>query len=360
MKLSILLETSTRDPALLNKWLIERGCPPYAEIFKKFGEKYGVRWDVTIFQACLETGFWKFGNDVKREQNNFFGTGAKGGGDPGDSFLTPEEGIEAHMQNMALRAGKKIPLDQIISPYVRKNYTFISNRGTAFWEELAGTYATDSEYWNKIEKIMVSFDEWGAKQSSIPVILTPVVGIDPGHSEKHPGARGKNSSVQEEDLNRFQAKLFADFLWERGIASEIIDPLDDDLWEIGSQAGKYAAFVSLHLNAFKQREYYGCTMCHPRFQKPTDLSARVASEWAIAVSEAVGTPVFSGSAGWPRGVMAVGLTVLNAAAQTGCPIFFLSEAEFVDDETSVEPIKKRLELGMKAGAAVLAKFLLPA
>lgn len=151
---------STRSVDLLNEWLKEKGCPQYAGLYETAARAYGVRWDLAIFQSCLETGFFKFGGDVKVYQHNFAGIGARGGGDPGDSFPSPAAGIEAQLQNLALRAGGNIPIDAILSPYVRKNYEFIKNRNTKTWQSLAGTWADDLTYWEKIAAIAASFDDW--------------------------------------------------------------------------------------------------------------------------------------------------------------------------------------------------------
>jgi hypothetical protein len=162
-----IIGEATRSVALLNEWLKEKGCPQYAGLYATAARAYGVRWDLAIFQACLETGFWKFGGDVKVTQNNFAGIGARGGGDPGDSFPSPAAGIEAQIQNLALRAGVNVPIDQILSPYVRKNYEFIKARNTKNWEDLAGTWAADINYWKKIAVIAADFDSW-AKNRQVP------------------------------------------------------------------------------------------------------------------------------------------------------------------------------------------------
>lgn len=424
-----ILGPATRSVHQLNEWLKEKKCPQYADLFKEYGEKYGVRWDLVIFQACHETGFWRFGGDVKVEQNNFFGTGASGNGARGDSFATPAIGIEAHMQNMALRAGKKIPAEEILSPYVKKNYGIISNRFTTMWNQLSGTYAADLKYWEKIQIIMLDFDRWAlgkekAKNTdeSITILelnrsdegfpavtaysgetpkytrffksiddfwdfrmkfpnvsqmhvaetdkkiiprlkdFSPVnppkrVLLDPGHSEKRLGARGKSADVQEEDLNRYQAEVLKKELEALGIQADIFDPIEDDLWAIGKKAQGYDCFISLHLNAYSKKEHYTCCMVHPKYQAPTSMSAKIASRFANVVAAAIGNPVFSGSPGYPSGVMATGLSVLSGAANTNCPCFFLSELEFVDDETETAGIKLRIEKGLKAGAKVIADFL---
>lgn len=42
------------------------------------GQKYGIRGDVALAQAMLETGYFQFGNEVKPWQNNYCGLGAVG------------------------------------------------------------------------------------------------------------------------------------------------------------------------------------------------------------------------------------------------------------------------------------------
>jgi N-acetylmuramoyl-L-alanine amidase len=181
--------------------------------------------------------------------------------------------------------------------------------------------------------------------------------IDPGHSERRTGARGKNSSVQEEDLNRYQAERLAVELALLGFAADIIDPLDDDLWAIGKAAQGYAAFVSLHLNAYNGKDHYTCAMVHQKYKSGASKSAQAASAWAKAISAAIKNPCFCGSAGYPEGVMARGLSVLSGAADTDCPIAFLSEAFFVDAYDSNLTCRDKIMTAMKAGAKALADML---
>lgn len=42
------------------------------------GQKYGIRGDVALAQALLETGYFQYGNEVKAWQNNYCGLGAVG------------------------------------------------------------------------------------------------------------------------------------------------------------------------------------------------------------------------------------------------------------------------------------------
>jgi hypothetical protein len=154
-----ILGKATRSVSDLNNFLARNGCPEYADLYRQAGEEFGVRWDVAIFQSILETGWFKFGNDVKREQNNFAGIGAKGGGDPGESFPSPIVGIRAQLQNLALRSDVKIEKDTILSKYVLKNYDTIAGRHSKNWEDLSGTWATDTGYHLKIYAVMKLFDD---------------------------------------------------------------------------------------------------------------------------------------------------------------------------------------------------------
>lgn len=164
-----ILGTCTTSVAQMNRWLKANGAPEYADLYKRYGDNYGVCWDMTVFQSCLETGFWKFGYDVKKEQNNFAGIGASGNGAPGDSFESPAQGIAAQIQNMALRAGVLIEKEKIIAPYVQKNYDLIKNRGTKTWESLTGTYAADKQYHEKIFAIRDRFKAFAASEPAEPV-----------------------------------------------------------------------------------------------------------------------------------------------------------------------------------------------
>jgi N-acetylmuramoyl-L-alanine amidase len=164
-----ILGSGTRDVNSLNDWLKEKGCPEYADLYRQAGEKWGVRWDVAIFQSCLETGFFWTNTtpkDVKPSQNNFAGLGATGGGVAGDSFDSPEIGIEAQIQNLALRCDVAIPKERILSEYARSVYGVIANRHSKYWADLAGTWATDPNYWHKIQSIMADYDDWATTHHS--------------------------------------------------------------------------------------------------------------------------------------------------------------------------------------------------
>ena len=96
----------------------------FARLYYELGERCGIRGDLALAQALLETGNFQYGNEVKAWQNNFCGLGATGRpvsakeveagkrslghfsrawleeGLYGWCFLTPADGVEAHIQHL--------------------------------------------------------------------------------------------------------------------------------------------------------------------------------------------------------------------------------------------------------------------
>lgn len=348
MDLSILVP-SMRSVELLNEWLRSKGCPQYAEIFKEQGEKWGVRWDICIFQACLETGFWRFGGDVKVEQNNFFGTGASGNGAPGDSFPTPAMGIAAHMQNMALRAGVKIPKEAIISPYVEKNYDLISNRNTTMWSQLAGTYAADVKYWEKIQAIIDKFDRWAAGKDTpvppIPVPLKKIVNLDVGHSLNNPGARSR-AGADEYKLNKLQYQIIKDIVEAKNILTKCYDPATDNLTAVGEFAKGCNMSVHIHHNAYSGDSDPGTEVLYDN-DKADAISIMFAKKVSAAIAKALGTK--------DRGARPFAGTVMDVAERQGDFPVILTESYFLNPYNQAEA-EKRSIIAAKAIAQCIIEY----
>ena len=86
-----------------NGCLTQGGAPDirtYCQIFKEEAENEGVKVEVAFTQAMLETGYLKFGGNVKPDQYNFAGIGATGNGNPGNSFGDVRTGIRAQIQHL--------------------------------------------------------------------------------------------------------------------------------------------------------------------------------------------------------------------------------------------------------------------
>lgn len=381
---------------LLKRWFSRHNpykAPP-AEYYIKYGKMYGVNAEMAFMQMCHETKFLKYGGDVKPEQNNFAGIGAAGGGNPGESYDTIALGVEAHIQNLTLYSGKRIELSEIISARARKYIDIYLGRSTT-WEGLQGTWGMDDQYWKKLSgihdnfrafvdsvadydlecggldlyndgSVLVKVKEPGVLEYQKAVIVpdrvdTPETNplkllLSVGHSERVTGASGKNKSIKEYTLNRYQVDCLQYELRQYGILADITDRPDDDLIQTGNAAKGYDAFIEKHLNASDGREHYTAVMVHKSFESRNSASSRLAHALAVAVSNAIKNPLFSGSSGYPSGVMAAGLSVLRAAANAGCPVRVLTENEFIDDEISDTGIKERIRLAAKAEAKVIFEF----
>ena len=72
----------------------------FCEALVREANSEGVRADVVFAQSMHETNWLRFGGDVKKEQFNFAGIGATGGGNPGNSFSSIPTGILAQVQHL--------------------------------------------------------------------------------------------------------------------------------------------------------------------------------------------------------------------------------------------------------------------
>ncbi|MDR0727980.1 MAG: glucosaminidase domain-containing protein [Puniceicoccales bacterium] len=115
----------------------------------------GVRLTVAFSQMCLETGFLKFGNDVRPEQNNFCGFGAVGGGARGSYFPTMNDGIRAHVQHLKAYASKR----RTNRPCVDNRRKLVRLGSARKVGKLSGQWAADRDYGNKILAIMQQIQE---------------------------------------------------------------------------------------------------------------------------------------------------------------------------------------------------------
>ena len=102
----------------------------------------GIRADLALSQALLETGFFRYGGDVKPYQNNFCGLGSVGGGAKGATFATPELGVRAHIQHLLAYSSKEAPRGKVVDP----RYNMVKSRPDIFgvcttWKTLDGRWA---------------------------------------------------------------------------------------------------------------------------------------------------------------------------------------------------------------------------
>ncbi|MDR0647380.1 MAG: glucosaminidase domain-containing protein [Puniceicoccales bacterium] len=133
----------------------------YIPIYLQEGEKEGVRGDIAFAQSLIETGFFRFGGDVKPQQNNFSGLGAIGNGQQGYRFKTPFEGIRAQIQHLKAY-GSKQPLGQ---PCVDPRFQNVLQRGCALCvEDLGGRWTCpgyDTKKYKSLKLAKRAHDSYG-------------------------------------------------------------------------------------------------------------------------------------------------------------------------------------------------------
>jgi hypothetical protein len=110
----------------------------------------GVNHDIAFAQMCLETGFLRYGGLVTPEMNNFCGLGSIGPGRPGEQFPSPRLGIRAHIQHLKAYA-TAVPLRQDL---VDPRYRYVRYGSAPTLDGLAGSWAVDREYSQKIRNIL--------------------------------------------------------------------------------------------------------------------------------------------------------------------------------------------------------------
>ena len=118
-------------------------------------EREGVRPDIALAQALVETGYFVYGGTVQPKQNNFCGLGTTGKKVKGAKFKTPEIGVRAHIQHLLAYSTLKKPSTSIVDPRYDLAHSIRKQRGLIDkWSGLQSTWAMGSEY---CEKIMVVY-----------------------------------------------------------------------------------------------------------------------------------------------------------------------------------------------------------
>ncbi|MEG1257323.1 glucosaminidase domain-containing protein, partial [Clostridium sp.] len=96
------------------------------------GDIEGVNYDILFSQMMHETGYLKFGGDVKPEQNNFAGIGATGNGVPGNSFSTVQIGIRAVVQHLKAYASTEALKQGCVDP----RFSYVTRASAMYVEHL--------------------------------------------------------------------------------------------------------------------------------------------------------------------------------------------------------------------------------
>ena len=116
----------------------------------------GINHDIAFVQMCLETGFLRFGGLVVPEMNNFCGLGAIGPGEEGLWFPSVELGVRAHIQHLQAYASEDPLRGELVDP----RYRFVRRGSAPLVQGLAGTWAADTLYAEKIELIFERLEQF--------------------------------------------------------------------------------------------------------------------------------------------------------------------------------------------------------
>lgn len=123
----------------------------------------GIRPDLALAQALVETGYFAYGGDVQAWQHNFCGLGTIGGGVKGAAFPTPRDGVRAHIQHLMAYASKEKPKTPIIDPRYKGAHALRLQKGLIDkWKGLSGTWAMGPMYAEKIfnaRELMLRFPD---------------------------------------------------------------------------------------------------------------------------------------------------------------------------------------------------------
>jgi hypothetical protein len=152
-----ILGTGQVAPELLSGFLLsinpdagEEFSTDLARFYAEEAEIEGVNHDVAFAQMCLETGFLRYGNLVTADMNNFCGLGAIGIEQRGERFAEPRIGVRAHIQHLKAYATEEPLRQELVDP----RYRWVRYGSAPTIYGLAGTWATDKNYAEKIKSIL--------------------------------------------------------------------------------------------------------------------------------------------------------------------------------------------------------------
>jgi len=115
----------------------------------------GINSDVAFCQMAIETDYLRFGGNVRPSQNNFCGLGVTGGGQPGLSFPSVQIGVRAHIQHLKAYANAEPLRKRCVDP----RFALVRRGQAPFVEDLAGAWATDSQYAAKLNRRLAALEK---------------------------------------------------------------------------------------------------------------------------------------------------------------------------------------------------------
>lgn len=122
---------------------VKLNCTLYelATMFLEEGKTEGVRGDIAFVQSIRETGYFRYGGDVKWTQNNYGGIAAVGGGVAGASFNSPREGVRAKIQHLKAYGSTAA----IVNPIIDPRFNLVQRGCAPKWIDLNGKWAVPGD-----------------------------------------------------------------------------------------------------------------------------------------------------------------------------------------------------------------------
>jgi N-acetylmuramoyl-L-alanine amidase/Mannosyl-glycoprotein endo-beta-N-acetylglucosaminidase len=124
--------------------------PDLPKLYREEAAIEGVNSDIAFCQMCLETGFLRFGGEIKPEQNNFAGLGTIGSGSEVATFMDSRTGVKAHIQHLKAYAS----LEPLVQDIVDPRFRFVTRGVAPLIDQLSGRWSADLNYGAKITAML--------------------------------------------------------------------------------------------------------------------------------------------------------------------------------------------------------------
>jgi len=154
----ILSPPRTTDPKLFAEFLVHHNpnlnktwAAYLGRVYWEEAQREAVSPDIAFVQMCLETGFLRYGGQVRPEQNNFCGLGALDSGVSGAAFSSVRAGVRAHIQHLKAYATTEPLRGRALDP----RYHLVEKGSAPTIDKLAGRWATDPNYGTKIKNLLL-------------------------------------------------------------------------------------------------------------------------------------------------------------------------------------------------------------
>lgn len=139
----------------------------FCQLYIEEGEAEGVRGDYAFAQSCYETGYFKFGNSVLPQQNNYAGIGATNNSSIGKGawFDSQRKGVRAQIQHLKAYAS----YDRLNQEYADPRFKYVTRGSAQYLEDLAGKWAVPGypDKYSNYEEAYKNGETYGQKILSI-------------------------------------------------------------------------------------------------------------------------------------------------------------------------------------------------